>query len=146
MFVYTDLNEVDPNFKPVPEGTYTYQVLSVEAKEFKYKNTTQYHQAGDTGSYAKLVLGITDHPDHSGRRVFETLFSGPRELRILRRLMDATGVQQTPGAPLTEWFVALTEEKPRFTAPLLVSEETNNKTGETSSVNRVDWRGLAPAA
>jgi hypothetical protein len=153
-FSYVDLNDVDPTFKPVPTDFYTLKVLKAELKTFKYKQTTDRHNAGDEGEFVKFQLAITNHPEYAGRPLFEALFPGRRELRALRLLMDATGVIQTPGSPIDEWLKSLSEIQPEFRCKVESTPDVDRKgnvrsidpkTGKPQDVNVVKWTEIVPA-
>ncbi len=153
-FDYVDLNEVDPSFKPLPSDFYTLKILKEELKGFNYKKTTDSHTAGDPGEYVKFQLAVTTHPEYSGRRLFESLFFGRRELRGLRLLMDATGINQVPGSPITDWLKQLSEVQPEFRTKVECKPDVNRdgtvrsvdpKTGLPQDINVVKWTEVIPA-
>jgi len=153
-FSYVDLNEVDPSFKPLPTDFYSLKILKAELKSFNYKKTTANHIAGDPGEFVKFQLAVTDHPEYSGRRIFESLFFGRRELRGLRLLMDATGVVQSPGSPMEEWLKSLSEVQPVFRTKVECKPDINKdgtprsidpKTGLPQDINVVKWTEVIPA-
>jgi hypothetical protein len=152
-FSYVDLNEVDPSFKPLPTDFYTLKVLRAELKSFAYKQTTKSHNAGDTGEYIKFQLAVTNHPEFAGRRLFESVFFGRRELRGMRLLMDATGVSQVPGTAIDEWLKSLTEIQPEFKVKVDCVPDLNRdgsvrsvdpKTGKPQDINVVKWTEVIP--
>lgn len=147
-FDYVQLSEVDPTFKPIPANAYTLKIMKAEKKEFTYKQTRPKAgiTAGDIGQYVKFQLAVVDDPNFAGRRLFETLFFGARELRILRRLADAIGVPQDAGVAFDDWLKKLSEEQPEFKTKVTEVEETNHATGQLEAVNKVDWNTLYPAA
>jgi len=152
-FAYVDLNEVDPNFKAIDADVYDVQILKAELKTFEYKTTTERHAAGDPGQFVKFTLSITNHPTYSGRRLFESLFEGGPTMRFLRKIMDATGVPQQPGAPIDEWLNDLTEIKPIVRVPVeKVPDVDRNGTarstkpdGSPEDKNVVRWANVGPA-
>jgi len=150
-FEYVDLNEVDPSFKPIPPSIYTLRVLKAERKAFTYKTGDK---AGTEGSYVKFQLAITDDPSYSGRRLFPALFSNARAFRGLRKLMDATGIQQEPGTTLDVWLAALTEAQPTYKQKVKYAAKYNKETKQEEVVlndkgepadNDVDWNEIQPA-
>ena len=152
-FDYVDLNEVDPTIKPVPTDVYTLKVLKAELKKSAYKQTTQYHNAGDPMSFLKFSLAITNHLEYAGRRLWPTVFYGRSELRGMRLLMDATGVTQNPGSPIEEWLKTLSEAQPEFKTKVNCVPDVDKKgnvrsidakTGKPQDVNVVVWTEVAP--
>lgn len=154
-FNYVDLNQIDPNLRPVPSDVYKLEIIRAELAEFTYKKNQVdsrtgdvIHAIGDTGEYIKFRLAVVDHDEESGRVLFESLFFGQKELRWLRRLMDATGVAQNPGETLAEWLKQLTEAKPTIKVPV---EEVEDKRGEVGrdgkkpTKNVVKWGEVMPA-
>ena len=137
----------------MPQDFYTLQVLKAELKEATYKQTTKTHNAGDTCEFIKFQFVVKNHPEYTGRRIFVTLFFGARELRALRKLMDVTGVQQTPGSMLSEWLQMLTEIQPEFKAQVTNEDDvdysgkgrTFERDGTTiAKINKVNWKELLP--
>ena len=145
-FSYVDLNEVDPNIKPLPTDFYQLKVLKAEVKEFKYKNATKGgKQPGDIGEYIKFQLAVTNNDTYAGRRLFPTLFFGARELRTLRKLMDATGVIQAPATPIAGWLAQLAEIQPEFKVQvLLVDGKDAGPDGKPIPENQINWREILP--
>ena len=146
-FDHVDLKSVDPNFTPVPLGEYVLQVVKGDVKEFTYKkdNPKSGTKAGDMGTYISLSFAITDDEHFSGRRIFATLFPGEMALKNLRRLMDATGVTQGNGEPITEWIGRLPQANAMLRATVeTVDEKTQD--GGTAPKNAISWKTVAPAA
>lgn len=82
-----DKDDVKDNFDPIPEGTYTAQISSVEMKDTK---------AG-TGKYLKVALQITG-PAYQGRLVFDNInVKNPNEdavnigIKTLKKIALAIG-------------------------------------------------------
>ena len=105
-FDYVNLNEIDPAQQLIPEGVYTLKLLKIELKEGVSKKDGNPYQRVD------VAFAVQDDDNFSGRRVWVSLFEGESTLKQLRKLMDATGVAQTPGSPLTEWFQELSTIQP----------------------------------
>lgn len=156
-FEYTDLNEVDPNFKAIDQDFYNLKILKAELKEYTRKKDTKYHKAGEIDKYVKFTLAVTAHPNYSGRRLFESLFFGGSATRTLRKIQDFTGVQQVPGSPLADWLVLLSETQPVFKTQVLKIEDREGfnhdgpvKNFETdgvtpAKVNVVNWKEVVAA-
>jgi hypothetical protein len=139
-FSYVDLNEVDPTFKPLPTNFYQLKVLKAEVKSWA-KNEK-------SGEYVKFQLAVVNHPEYSGRRLFESLFFSKKALRSLRLLMDATGISQVPGSPIEEWLRSLTELQPEFKTKVECLPDLDYKgnvksidpkTGQPMLINVVKW-------
>lgn len=152
-FDWVDLNEIDPSDKPVPRDVYTFKVLSINKKEFVYKNPSKTANVGDKGEFISLKMAITDHPDFAGRKFSESLFMRRTTLQILRRIADATGVMQEPGTALDEWFAQVNEVQPEFKAPVIVVPDTEKDgkakldlaTGKPLDKNVILWKELQVA-
>jgi hypothetical protein len=150
-FNYVNLQEIDPAFETLPTNLYTLQVQKAELKEFVYKPGSE--KAGQTGSFVKFQFVVVDHDTYSGRRVFETLFPSTFTFKGLRRLMDATGVVQEAGAPLTEWLGTLTNESPKFKIMVEQAEDVDKNgvakntdfKGNPAKINRLRWNNVQPA-
>lgn len=152
-FEYQDLNTIDPTMKPVDEGVYTLKILKAVRQTY-VKNEKE-------GEFIKFHLAITNDHKFSGRRLFPTLFMSDFNLKVLRRIMDNTGVVQVPGTTLDEWLKSLTEMQPEFKTKVLTYEDrkfvkgdkgvptgevrSTLPNGEPAPVNAIDWREIHPA-
>ena len=145
-FDYVDLNEVDPNFTAMPEDMYTLRILKAEKIDFQYKTGAK---IGQDGERISLQLAVVEHPELSGRRLFESLFPSNFVYRVLRRIADATGVQQEPGSPLTTWLGTLSELQPTFKVKVGFKTDRAGVVLMTPAGkpqdNAVDWREVQPA-
>ena len=140
-FDYVFLGDVDPNFTPVPDGAYNLRVVKSGLAEITYRRGKK---AGQVGQAIKMTFAVTDDPDYSGRRIFETLFPGDFALRSLRRLMDATGVQQQPDEALAEWLPRLAVEAATFRVPVS-SKDGTDASGNPTKNNVIAWNSVSPA-
>lgn len=145
-FEYIDLNDIDPTPELLPEGVYTLMVVKANARSGVSQKT------GNPYSCISFTFAVTDHEQYSGRRIFETVFLHPNGLKALRRLMDATGVAQQPGQPLSEWIRELAAERATFKAHVRQIEErdgdvvrTDPETGRPATRNAISWFRLMPA-
>ena len=152
-FDWVDLNEVDPTDRPVPRDTYTLKVLSINKKKFTYKNPSKTANVGDEGEFISLKMAVTDHPEYAGRKFTESLFMRRTTLQILRRIADATGIMQTPGTALDEWFAQVNEVQPEFKVPVIVVPDTERDgkpkldlaTGKPLDKNIILWKEVQVA-
>lgn len=94
------LEDIDPTFTPIPDDFYNLRFATAEKKAFVGKD-------GTPGASVKFTFAVIDNPTYAGRRVFpENLFLNNFNLAVLRRIMDATGVQQGQ-MNLEEWLKTL---------------------------------------
>ena len=155
-FAHVHLSEIDPTFRPVAERFY-------DLKIYKATHGTYTTAAGKSGEYVKFQLAIVNDAEYTGRRLFPTLFFGPRELRTLRKLQDNTAVVQEPGEPFLNWLERLSQVQPTFRTKVLQvpSDERGNPIhpksknppkplldgdGNPVPVNLVDWNEIIPAS
>lgn len=115
-FNYVNLNDIDPEMKPVPEGPYTLRLLKSTVVEGIGKNS------GKPYKRYEVATQIQNDAKFSGRQVYASMFLGQKELRFLRKLMDATGIVKPEDQTLDDWFSGLAAEKPDFKA-LVKTEE-----------------------
>lgn len=127
-FEHLNLADVNPEIPAIPEGEYTFRVVSAERPTFTYKSDRldQGITAGDTDTYIKFGLAIVDNAEWAGRRVYQALFPDKNTPRFLRLVMDATGVPQEAGMTIDEWLQALVTARATFTAPTF--NKINKKT------------------
>ena len=143
---YVDLNEIDPNVQPLPEGVYTLKVLRAEHKEGIGKTS------GKAYEQVKFALAVTDHEDYSGRRLWEAFFPGNYGAKAMRRIADATGIMQEPGTTLIDWLVVLSEKQPTFKVPISQVEDLDKDgkarsfdvKGNPAKVNKINWFAVQP--
>lgn len=128
-FEYADLNAIDPSQQTLPTDMYTLKILKAEMINGTNKAT------GAPYSCVSFTFGVTDHPDYSGRRLWERVFPGNFGLKTMRRIMDATGVTQVPGTPITEWLQALCVEQPCIKVQVKQEQDLDWKTKEPRSLD-----------
>lgn len=149
-FEYVFLGDVDLTFKAIPKDVYTLQVSGAAIKDITYGKG---EKKGTTGQVAKLQLTVVDHPEYSGRRLFETVFPDDNGFRNLRRLQDSTGVVQAQNEPLPVWLERLNEVKPTFKVSVdqVQAKDFTTKlprvdeAGAPVMENRVIWKEAVPA-
>jgi hypothetical protein len=146
LFDYVDLNEIDPSFAPIPEDMYTLNILKAEKKDFEYKKGDK---IGQQGQLLKFQLAVAEHPELSGRRLFESLFPSSFVFRVLRRVADVTGVTQEVGSPLESWLEQLSEVQPSFKVMVEYKKDRAgvvilNEAGKPAE-NAVNWKTVQPA-
>lgn len=145
MSFHVNLNEVDPTIKQIPDGVYNYRVLKVEKKSFVSKKDNS------PGEFISMTLAITESPDFSGRRVYESLFDGNKTNVAFRLLMDATGMipggdgQLNSTDEAVEWLNEIRTAGATFSAPTSTKEETNKSTGEVEPRTRINLYKIGPA-
>jgi len=140
-FDYVDLNEVDPNQTKIPENAYTLKVLNAELINGISK------KSGEPYKRVDFTFAIVDDETFSGRRLWDSLFQNESSLKRLRRLMDATGVQQTPGTTLSEWLKELTLYQPSFKAEVTLRVDPRQTVAagvEPEKINRVNLWSAVP--
>jgi hypothetical protein len=122
---YVNLNDVDPNFTAIPDDFYNLGVIQAELKPFDKTAT-----GGTKGEFVKLAFSIRNHPTLTGRRVYpDPMFLNNFNLAALRRIMDATGVQQAPGESLESWLKSLQAVGPTVKLKVETIPDVNFKTG-----------------
>ena len=142
-----NLSEVDPNQQVLPQDLYTLKILKAEKKDGVSKST------GKDYSMVKMIFAVVDHPEFSGRRLYDSFFPNPGGLKALRRVMDATGIAQVAGEPLTDWLKQLSVEQPTFKTFIKVEDDVDKNgdalsldfKGETAKRNRINWYQVQPA-
>lgn len=148
-FENLNLNDIDPTFKPVEEGPYVLKLLGLAWKESTGKKETN---QGTVYVSLNGKFGITNHPKHSGRKLYHNFFlSNSYELKALRRIMDATGVAQNPGETLKGWAERISVESPMFKVPVKQQQAKDFTTkegrvdpasGEPVMENVIDFRNV----
>lgn len=122
-FEYTNLQDIDPSAKPIEEGVYELRVSRAELVAY----------TNDRGSGKRLSFAFTvdNHPKYLGRKLFDTMFPSEVTFKILRLIMDATGVVQERTETLETWCKKLVEEGANFKVPVsIVLDQYKNKQGE----------------
>lgn len=152
-FKYVNLSEIDPNFTPVDEAFYNLRVTKAELRSYVSTKDTKTLKTGDTGEYVNFRFTITGHEKFSGRTLFESLFPNEFTFKVLRRVQDATGVQQT--GSLEDWLKELTSISPTIKVKITkvpdvyrdgtANPKTAKPDGTPSDKNVVDWKaGVQP--
>ncbi len=139
-FAHANLNEIDPNWTPVPDDRYKLQIQSMTLHTFEYKNGPS---AGTTGERIAVRLAIVEHPEFSGRVLWDNFWLKESDFKSMRKIMDATGIPQD--GDIQGWLEAITQEQPVVDVFVSVVEETNRQTGNTEPTNKVVWREVQPA-
>lgn len=154
-FKYTHLSEVDPNvkWKPVDEGFYNLRLTS--AKRYEYPRSAE--KGGGTGEFIKFQFTITGSDTFLGRKVFpDALFFSSYAQRILRKVQDATGIQQD--SEMDAWLTALETVQPTLKLKVINVPDVNfsgvpntknpgynAETGDPGMKTIVDWNaGINP--
>lgn len=108
---------------------------------------------GDEATYINLAFTVVDHQKFTGRKHWEPIFPSDFSLKCLKRVEEATGVQQT--GSMEDWLSQLTAIGPTVKlkvdkVPDVMRDGTPNpKTvksdGTAAEKNVVDWKaGVAP--
>ena len=134
-FEYVSLSEIDPNAKPIAEAMYNTRVQSIKTVDYVTKNGKN---AGKPGRRYEFRLQVTEDGPARGRVVFDSLFHGEGAFRALRRLMDATGIPQDNGEPLSEYLTRVAAEQPEVKYKITVKTE-KDRDGNDVAKNRVDF-------
>lgn len=146
-FEYVDLREVDPSPEKLPDNVYEVQVVKAELQSGVSKSTGKPYQR------VQFTLAVQNDPQFAGRRLFESLFPNDYGLKALRRIMDATGIEQKPGQPLTEWLNELRLSQASFKVHVRLEDDIDYATkeprigvnGEPAKRNTVNWFRVMPA-
>lgn len=134
-FDYVNLSEVDPNAKAVAEGFYKVRVTGAAVKPFTAKSGPN---AGKPGVRYEFKVQVAEDGPARGRVIFDSLFHGEGALRAMRRLMDASGVPQEDGEPISEYLPRLAKESPEVRYKITVKKE-NDRDGQPVDRNRIDF-------
>lgn len=146
-FDYVDLNLIDPEPEKLPAGMYTVQLAKAELQSGVSQRT------GKPFQRITIQLVVQDDERFAGRRLFESLFAGEYGIKALRRIMDATGIQQQPGEPVAEWLKRVALERPSFKVMVRLEDDKDYATGEVrigadgqpAKRNSVNWYQVVPA-
>lgn len=141
-FEHVNLKDVNPDDALIPAGPYNLKLTKVELKSYESKK-----EPGTKGEYISLSVGIADHPDYLGRRVFASMFPGNGTNKQLRRLMDATGIEPDGAfekfADVATYLDNIRVSGAVFSAP--VTEVTEVINGASKPVNRLNMWDVAVA-
>jgi hypothetical protein len=148
-FQYVHLDQVDPSFTMIDEGFYNLKLITAETRE--YDKTAS---GGKKGEFIKLGFAVQDHTKFTGRRVYpQPLFPSEFSFRVLRRIQDATGVQQN--GDTNSWLAKLQAIGPVMKLKVTVVPDANfagvpnpktvKPDGSPSDRNDIDWKaGIQP--
>lgn len=142
-----NLNEVPQEvstkqgFEPIPNGTYTLQLLSAEENRFRSGAINISTAVADEGS------------EYKGRRVFidipnpdEQTWAAP----VLARIVSSMGATMTPYAnPIDELNLMAQNGHSRFTADVYTETFKRKEDAEgtqTGRKSKVNYRSIRPAA
>lgn len=104
-FRYVDLKDIDPNFTMLDPEWYDLRISKAELATYEAKKDTKTHKMGDTCTRIDLAFTVVDHPKFTGRKIWERLFPNDFSFKVLRRIADNTGIQQT--GDLEQWLKEL---------------------------------------
>jgi len=153
-FNHVNLKDIDPNRKPVEEGFYTLQLVKSEVREYEiadtYKSGPKEGEpredatsvTGVKGSFLNLQFAISDHPEHSGRRLFLTLFPGDNTFKQLRKMMDATQEEMLDSETIPQYLERVADLNPPATFKAFVNKrEGKDRDGNPETKNNVNlWQ------
>jgi hypothetical protein len=140
-FDYVNLSEVDPNAKAITEDFYRVRVTGAAAKPFTAKSGPK---QGEPGVRYEFKVQVTEDGPARGRVIFDSLFHGEGALRAMRRLMDASGIPQEDGEPISEYLPRLAKEAPEVRYKITVKKE-NDRDGNPVDKNRIDFYSASVA-
>lgn len=136
-FEHIQLQDIDPTFKPVDAGMYTLQVNSIKGRQVEIKNGKN---AGKTATVLKGSFTIVGDPNFSGRKLWHDFWSTNRTSLVeLRKVMDATGVEQQQGETLSEYGTRFGELNPPAEFKVYVAVEPDYRDASVN-VNVIKFR------
>lgn len=141
-FDYLKLQEVDPNFTPVPRDVYTLKIVGTKTAPYTVKNG---ERAGEEGQRIEFQFGIVGHPTETGRKLYHSFFPGVFAQKALRRIMDATGVVQGDDMDFKAWLELIAQEQPeaRYLVEVVDSKDKN---GNVVKANQINFKEVHPVA
>lgn len=154
-FRHMDLKDVDPNFTKLDgPQVYSLRISSAAFAEYTAKTTNKNQTVGDQVTYIKLALTVVDDPKFTGRKLWEPIFPGDFSAKILKRIEEATGVEQT--GDMEGWLAQLSSIQPVIKVQVDLVPDTqrdgspNPRTvkqdGSADTKNTVNWKaGVSPA-
>jgi hypothetical protein len=102
-FEHINLNQIDPGYKPIDENVYNYEVQSLKPTYVKINKPTSPY-AGQEVLVLKGSFTVVDDDNFSGKKVWYDFWTTNKyNLIELRKLKDATGVEQLDNQSLVEW-------------------------------------------
>lgn len=157
-FRYVDLKEVDPTFELLDPEMYELRISKAEFRTFNYKqdNPAKGISAGDEGRYVNMSFTVANHPKFSGRKYFHSFWLNQFDLKNLRRIADAAGVEQK--GTMEEWLQSLSSIQPSVRLKIdkvpdtvrqknsdgtyvdVPNPKTANPDGTPQLINKIDWR------
>jgi hypothetical protein len=144
-FEYFNLNDIDPTFHAIETGIYGFRVNKMEYKTVVPKS------GKNQGVEVPLIQGnftVINHDQFSGRRLRHTFWlTNTFDQKSLRRLMDATGILQEPGEPLSAYVERFSAAEPPAefkTYVVKVTKEEDPLTGKPGEDNEMKWNNVQP--
>ena len=135
-FVDVDINDVDPDLKPVPEEFYTLRLAYARLKSWSSDK--------GSGKMINLMFAIVGGV-HNGRAVFETEFPGSPFNRHCAKLLQVTGHPFDGSQPLLEWLADLAGLEPAATFQGRVFVKASTNAAYPDDENKIDWKSLQAA-
>jgi hypothetical protein len=157
-FRYIDLKDIDPNFTLLDPEFYNLRITKAEIKTYLIKDGSAAVRkgtanVGDEGTYLNFAFTVVDHQKFTGRKHWESLFPSDFSFKCLKRIEEATGVQQT--GSMEDWLSQLTaigptvklkvDKVPDVNRDGTPNQKTMKADGTPGEKNVVDWKaGVAP--
>jgi len=136
-FQHLNLDEIDPEFTPIDEDRYDLQIQEMKLVTFVYKSGVN---QGKEGERIAVRLVVVNHDEFSGRTLFEAIWPREGGFKSLRRIMDATGIQQS--GDLESWLAEVSSTNPVVNVLIKKVPDYRDPTVE---VNQVSWNEVSPA-
>jgi hypothetical protein len=151
-FRYVDLKDVDPNFTLLDPEYYNLRITKAELRTYNVKADSAAVIAGkatvgEERAFINFAFTVVGHDKFTGRKLFESLFPSEFSFKCLKRIEEATGVQQK--SSLEDWLAELTQIQPVIKlnvekVPDVIKGIPNPKTvrpdGTPGDKNQVAWK------
>ena len=141
-----NIQDIDPNFTLLEPEVYSLRITKGEKKSYIAKKTTATQEAGQEVPFVQLTLTVVDHPNFTGRKLWEPLFPGDFGFKTARRIGEATGVMQT--GDTDAWLAELTSVQPviKVLVEQVPDAFKSAQTGKPEFKNQVNFKaGVQPA-
>jgi len=139
---HLDLNQVSAVEVPLAAGFYDLQVRRIARKEFVYKNGPN---TGKDGARINIRFVVTNDAENSGHIIDHTLWGSKTNEMYLKRLQEATGIEQT--GTVDEWAEEVSSEAPIVRMFLLEVPDRKaeaDENGDVPMINILSWKDVLP--